>query len=94
MDSFLFVNGGITQVCFLYKENYRIYLFIVFDFVLALKWWFCFLVCLQVCLPFFSFFRFFPAFCFAYSFFSFSVFVYARAEYYNVSVFSSRVLRL
>lgn len=25
MDSFLFVNGGITQVCFfLYKENYRI----------------------------------------------------------------------
>lgn len=38
MDSFLFVNGGITQVCFfLYKENYRIYLFIIFDFVLVLN---------------------------------------------------------
>ena len=25
MDSFLFVNGGITQVCFfLYKENYTL----------------------------------------------------------------------
>ncbi len=45
MDSFLFVNGGITQVCFfffLYKENYRIYLFIVFDFVLALNGGFVF----------------------------------------------------
>ena len=38
MDSFLFVNGGITQVrFFLYKENYRIYLFIVFDFILVLN---------------------------------------------------------
>lgn len=42
MDSFLFVNGGITQVYFLYKENYRIYLFIVFDFVLALNGGFVF----------------------------------------------------
>ena len=43
MDSFLFVNGGITQVCFfLYKENYRIYLFIVFYFVLALNGGFVF----------------------------------------------------
>mgnify|MGYP006895909032 CR=1 FL=1 len=36
MDSFLFVNGGITQVCFfLYKENYRItYLLFLISFLL------------------------------------------------------------
>ena len=47
---------------------------------------------LQVCLPFFFFFRFFRLL-FAYSFFPFSVFVYARANIIMCLSFSSLVLR-
>ena len=79
MDSFLFENRGITQVCFfLFKENYRSYLFIVFDFVLALNGGFVFLCVCKFAFRFFLF-PFFPAFCLRIRFFLFP-FLFTRVR--------------
>ena len=78
----------------MYKENYRIYLFIVFDFVLVLNGSFVFLVCmemLQVCLPFFRLFLF-SVCCFRMGPFLFPS-LYARANIIMCLSFSFRVLR-